>query len=541
MPTVISIPGLTPATKRPAFYGQVVNPAGRQSAASIPLILLLAGNKTAAGTMTADGQPVFCSSADDADLYAGPGSELACMAYGIGGTGAQGGIVGGALATSGVQVWLAAIAEASGGPAFATATVTIAGSWSTSGTLTYRISGYTVTINVASSDSVNNVAANLASAINSNTRLPFTAAGALGVCTITTKNKGLRNNWHTLMQPVPQTLAPSGLTSTLAGGSSITGGGVHFTAGAGSDSPANILSVIFPTQFDRIAVACGDNTLDTTTIALWKTQLNNQAAPTVGILQQLIMASNDTLTNAASIAQTTLNDIRFQMLWQLNGETHPSVLAATFAATRTLAETADPDAYYDSIVTTTTLPGVAPQTQNADKPNTSTIETALGEGVTPIVTLPGGVCGVSRSITTHCKNSGVADYRVLDTSYTTVPDFVLFDMALLWQTDFLPNNPRVQDNPAPEVPTPQAGIAYPNLWNSTVQAEMYRLAGLDTGRGTGTASGLPILDQNATVANPPVSIFISSGATKYIASEISAVPAANQHIIGVKVLNVTSG
>jgi phage tail sheath gpL-like len=536
MPTVISIPGLTSATKRPGFFGQIVNPGGRQSAGSIPLILLLVGNKTAAGAMTADGQPVLIASADDADFQAGPGSELACMAYGIGGTGAQGGIVGGALATDGVQIWLGCVAEATGSPAFATATITIAGSWTTGGTLTYRLSGITIQVSVGAADTATNVAANIALAINANARLPFTAAGSSGVCTITTKNKGLRNNWHELMQD--KTLMPTGMTSTLAGGASITGGGVHFTAGAGSDSPANLLSVIFPTQYDRIAYSCGDNTLDTTNIALWKTQLNNQAAPTVGILEQLVIASNDTLVNAASIAQTTLNDIRFQMLWQLNGETHPSVVAATFAATRTLAETNDPDAYYDSIVTDTTLPGVAPQTQNADRPNNSTLETALGEGVTPVVTLPNGHAAISRSITTHCKNGSNADYRVLDTSYTTVPDFVLFDVELLWTTDFLPNNPRVQDNPASEVPTPQAGIAYPDLWSASVEAELKKLAGLDP-RGTGTATGLPILDQNATVANPPISQF--DPISKRIMSSIQVVPAANQHQIGVKVVNVTSG
>lgn len=535
MPTVIVIPGLTSATKRPAFFGQVVNPAGRISASSAPLILLLAGNKTSAGALVPDSAPVQVGSADDVDYWVGPGSELACMAYGIGGTGAQGGVVGGALAIDGVQLWLGAITEATGSPAFATSTITIAGAWTTSGTLTYRVSGITIQVGVGPGDTVTTVAANIALAINANARLPFTAAGSLGVCTITSKQKGLRNNWHTLMQD--KSLIPVGLTTTLAGGASITGGGVHFTAGAGSDSPSALLSVIFAQQFDRIAVACGDNTLDTTNIALWKTQLNNQAAPTVGILEQLVMASNDTLVNAASIAQTTLNDIRFQMLWQLNGETHPSVLAATFAATRAVAETNDPDSYYDSIVTQTTLPGVALQSQAQDRANNSTIETALGEGVTPIVNYSGAAC-VSRSITTHCKNGSNADYRVLDTSYTTVPDFILFDLALLWSTDFLPNNPRVQDDPASELPTPPAGVAYPKLWNSSVDAELRKFAGLDP-RGTGLPSGLPILDPNVLLANPPTSQFDST--SKRIMSAVSVVPAANQHQIGVKVLNVTSG
>lgn len=525
------IPGLSSATKRPGFYGRVVSPAGKISAASIPLVILLVGNKTSAGSMTADGTPVLITGADDADAFAGPGSELACMAYGIGGTGAQGGAAGGALAVSGAKIYLAAVTEASSSPAAATATVTIAGTWTTGGSLTYRLSGVPVTINVGASDSVTDVAVSIKNAVNANVRFPFTATNSAGVLTLTTKNQGLRQNWHSLFQDT--TRKPAGLTSTLTGGSSMTGGGKHFTGGLGSDSPTALLASIVATQFDRIAVACGDNTLDTTNIALWKTQLNNQAAPSSVILEQLVMASNDTLTNAASIANTTLNDIRFQMLWALNIETHPSVIAATFASKRAVTEQVDPCASYDALSVADSLPGVAPQTQNADRATGAQQETALGEGVTPLVTMPDGTVRVARSITTHCLNGSTPDYRVLDTSGTTVPDFVLKDLQLIWETDFLPNNPRVSDNPAEELPTPPAGVAYPDLWNATVENELKNLA-----QGIGLPLGLPILDANQTLANPPVSNFDASG--KFIVCAAPVVPAANQHIIGVAVLNVTS-
>src|SRR5207344_2771238 len=128
-------------------------------------------------------------------------------------------------------------------------------------------------------------------------------------------------------------------------------------------------------------------------------------------------------------------------------------------ATRAVSETNDPDAYYDSQIAPNSLPGVAPQTQNADRATAAQQETALGEGVTPLLTMADGTVRICRSITTHCLNGSTPDYRVLDTSGCSVPDFVLKDLELLWETDFLPSNPRVQDDPAPEVPTPPSGVA----------------------------------------------------------------------------------
>lgn len=532
MPSLIIIPGLTNATKRPGFFGQVVNPAGRSSASSAQLILLLIGNKISAGSMTPDTQPVQIFSADDADTLAGAGSELACMAYGIGGTGSAGGVVGGALAVPNVAIYIAAMAEAGGGTA-STATITIAGSWTAGGSLIYRISGIPVVTNTAVGDSVTNVAENIVLAVNGNARLPVTATNLAGVVTLLTKNVGVRTKWHSIYQDTRQMAA--GMTSTLTGGTAMTGGGKHFTGGAGSDSPANLQAIILAQQFDRIVQACGDNTLDTTHAASWKIQLNAQAAPTSGILQQMILASNDTLANAAAIAKTTLNDTRFQMLWGLNVETHPYVIASTFGATRTAAETLDPDAYYDAAVAPNTMPGVAPQTQGADRANAITQETALAEGVTPLLTFPDGTVRICRSIQTHCLNGANPDFRVLDTSGTTVPDYVLKAIELIWTTDFLPNNPRVQDNPAAETKTPTAGIAYPDLWSATVFSLLQDLA-----QGIGLPTGLPILDQNETLAHPPTSQYVG-GPTPHIMSAADIVPAANQHQIGQSVRNVTSG
>lgn len=516
MSQVIVIPGLSTTTKRPGFFGELKAPAGSISAASIPLRLLLVGNKTSVGDMTADGAPVQILSEDEADSRAGAGSELATMAYGIGGG-------AGALQQQNTEVFLACVAEAASSPAFATATITISGTWTTGGTLSYRLSGWRFSVGVGGTDTVTNVAVAIVNAIMANSRVPFTATNSSGVVTVTTKNKSPRSNWHALFQDITQ--RPSGLTSTLAGGTAMTGGGVHFTAGAGNDSPTNLLATLASTQFDRIAIACGDSTLDATNLALWKAQVDSQAGAATGILQQIVTASNDTLTNAASITVTTLNDIRFELLHGLNEETHPMVLASTFAAARVLTEQRDPDSSYDGFV----LHGCAPQTQAADIYTPAQMETALGEGVTPLFTNSSGELTVVRAITTHCRLGSNPDYRVLDTSETTVGDHILTQAELLWLTDFLPNNPRVRDNPAPEEPDPPDGVATPDLWDKATTQMLRKME-----RGDGYP--LPIVEN--VDENMPASSF--DPVAKRIMQALPYQTMPNQHSIGVSVRQINN-
>ncbi len=343
----INIVGFPATAKVPGFYGQTVYGAGAITAADIPLKLLLMGNMTSAGTSTPDSSIDAVLSATDADTYYGPGSELAIMCYG-------------ALQIPGVKLYAAPVAEGTNAVG-ATATITITGTWTAVGTFTYRICGIPVTGGIAATDTISIVADSIVAAINQNTHLPCTAAKGAAtayVVTLTMKSKGPRGNQGLLFQDT--SLLPSGMTSTIAGGSSATGGLKFFGATPGSvvDSVANVLALISTTQYDRIAAAEGD----AVNAALIKAALNTQAGPTIGILGHCVMANNASLSASTSIAQTSINAERIEYLWYLNGETIPSFVAATFAAYRTAVEQTDPDAAYDGYV----LPGVVPQCRRPD-------------------------------------------------------------------------------------------------------------------------------------------------------------------------------
>src|ERR1700733_14296779 len=73
---------LAPTDKGPGFYGQTLYGVGALSLSSIPTVLLLVGlMANTGGTLVPDTAVVDCTSTDDADTFAGAGSELARMAY----------------------------------------------------------------------------------------------------------------------------------------------------------------------------------------------------------------------------------------------------------------------------------------------------------------------------------------------------------------------------------------------------------------------------------------------------------------------------
>lgn len=302
----------------------------------------------------------------------------------------------------------------------------------------------------------------------------------------------------------------------------LTGGLVPFFGGTGVESVSLALASIINSQFDRIAPAQNDST----NLGLWKTQVDAAAGPTVNILEQMIVATNGSLASAESLSQTTLNEVRAELMWQLNGETHPCEVCASFGAVRESTEGGNWAAGYDDVP----IPGVAVQSQSADFPNHSTLQAALNAGVTPVYNKNGAACCV-RAITTHCLNGTSPDYSTLDTTEITVPDMVRADVRLYWVSFFKPNNPVVSDNPSVSAsgaigPYPPSGVAMPSTWNAQV---LFKLEQYEAGVGF----PYPQLELGSVAANPPVTGFDS--ARGCLMSAIPVVPIALQHQVGVSV------
>jgi phage tail sheath gpL-like len=141
---------------------------------------LIIGQKTAAGTIVAD-TPMLCAGKAEAKALGGPGSLLALM------------VAAYRLNDDFGEVWYGPVAD-NGAGAAAAGTLTFAGAPTASGVVSAYICDVLVPIAVTTSDTPTTVATALAAAINANTDLPVTAGSALGVVTVTAKNKGTPGN-----------------------------------------------------------------------------------------------------------------------------------------------------------------------------------------------------------------------------------------------------------------------------------------------------------------------------------------------------------
>lgn len=572
-PTIV---GFASNNRVPGVYGETVYGAGAISAASIPLVLLLVGTKLAAGTAVPNQDVSQVLSTSDADGLFGAGSELARMCYA-------------ALKVPGVTVKAAAVSEA-GGAVAGVQVITISGTWTAVGTLSYRVNGETISQAVGGTDTIAQVCTNLAATFNQDPRRAYVASATATQVTLTLLSKGSRGANYITFQDT--TVAPSGCVSVISGnvwttltayttaapvsflvpvtpngfyykctvagtgaageptwpttiggtvvsgtatftcwGKILTGSATTWGGSAGTESVATLLSVIVPTSFDRIV--CSEN--DSTNLALWATQLNTQAGPTSNILQHFITAVNGTLAAATTLATVTLNQARMQLMWYLNGEQAPWEMSAYFGALRCATEQADPAAAYDDAL----LLGTAPQSQPLDRPTNAVLQSATNNGVTPVYTSPTGTQAlVCISITSHSLNGATPDYRTFNTSDAVVPDFVRKDIGLFWTTVFKPNNPRVNDDPAGDAKPALSGVATPSVWNAEIEAKLrkYERGILASGSDVTKANAPPIIINVDT--NKPTTVY--DPIAKRLMSVIPVVPAPPNHQLGVSVRQVTS-
>lgn len=490
----ITIVGFTSDDKVPGAYGETKYAQGRISLGALAMVCLLAGNKTSAGSATADTEVKDIYAAEDAESYFGARSELYQMANA-------------ALEIEGVTLKAIAVAEASG--AKATLTLTVGGTWTEDGDVTVRIAGKSYTVTVLSTDNTTAAALKIANKFAEDAYAPFTAAPVAAVVTTTMAQFGTRGNDYVAVKDL--TSAPTGLTLALAGGTPLTGGAVPFSGGSGADDITNALVTLDTDQYDRIAFAQND----TTNADRLRDAVNSKAGPLKGLLEHFVFAKTRTLTAAASFSQTDLNEFRGNVWWLENSETHPSVIAAQIAALRSVTEGDDPNPSYDDVE----LPSVAPQAFKADWSSHTTQKTALNSGVSPLRTTRDGKVQMVRGITAHSLNGAAADYRTLDLGDAVVPDRIRVEAAVYWNTEFKIANPYVGPDPAGGR-QPEEGVGTPTNWNAALISEILRPAEANNW----------IMDVDS---NPPVSEY--NVAAKRIMSAIPVVVRPRNHQVGLSV------
>ena len=168
-----------PANLRvPLFYAEVDN--SQAGIFSQNLRALLIGQRLSTGTI-AEGVPTLVSTPDQAKTFFGKGSMLARMVEAFRANN---------LST---ELWCIALDDAVAAVA-AAADITITGTATAAGTLSLYIAGQRVQVTVPSGATATEVATAIAAAVQADTNLPVSATSALGVATLTARNKGTVGN-----------------------------------------------------------------------------------------------------------------------------------------------------------------------------------------------------------------------------------------------------------------------------------------------------------------------------------------------------------
>jgi len=431
----ISVPGVPASRKTPGIAFNVIFGGAGTSAGDAPVAIMLLGNKSAAVSVSsptyaqaagvaAAATVVSVASESDAGTLFGLGSELHRMAAAV------------FAQQPNAALFACPVAEA--GTA-ASVVLTFTTSASAAGTVRFVLCGEVIDVPVASGDSVTTIASACCSSINAVTSLPYYAQNSSGVVTFTAKNTGPRAN--VLVVDAYFIAAGAAVASRILAASPVSSGfgttgqwssngtlGSEFTlsAGATQDTFAAALSAIEPTRYGRIVGAC----IDSTNAGRISTALSTQAGPTIQILEQGIVPSVDTYSNAVTFA-ATMNASRMQAAWHYASPLPPWDVAAQVAAARVagdgaiggdlVGEADDPAANLNGVQLAT----IIPQRDVADQPTATEIENALNNGLTPLApssTRP-GFCEIVKSITTRCTVANVPNFAVLGTQNVTVPDY----------------------------------------------------------------------------------------------------------------------
>lgn len=455
----ISIPGFSDTYKTPKFVAQLVLGAGALSTGVGDLRCLLVGMKTSSGTITADTDVLGPYTDIESVLtVAGNNSQLAVMAQEA------------FRAAPTCKVWLAAVLEPSGDAA--TVTSVYGGTFTTGGDIVYRINGKSYDVGIGSSDTIDTVGAAVAAKINADTLCPFTAAYNSGshTLTLTCGNKGVQSkDWVVYLD---KSTIPAGMTATIVGSATVTGGGVRAGAsstGTGTEDVTNILAKLAPQTYHRIGI--GQN--DVTNAPRWKAYLDGKAAPLVQKYELGVFGENASVATATTLAQTTLNDKFSQVVAMRSGESHPAVMAAGVAALRSVTEGGAaesgnwvPD--YDGA----TVLGLAPYqiTSETEQFTAAEVETLLNAGVTPLLTVDGQVV-IVRAITAYSLLGGTTpDDRCLDVGDVVFTTNAVVDLQNIYLTEFRVANKFVGPDPAAGQEPAPPGVGTPEMWSSTVMS-----------------------------------------------------------------------
>lgn len=296
------------------------------------------------------------------------------------------------------QLFVMPIVDSGTGVA-ATATVTYTGPAVAAGSVTVNQEGVEFVVPVAANDAVATIATNVAAAINANKELSVTATSALGVVTLTARNKGLVANAVKL--------------TASAAATGVTAVATAFTGGLNDPDLTAPLAAAQQGGHEILVVPYNASA----PLTILRTHLQFVSGPMEQRRAIGVYGISGSLATSTTLA-AALNSERLTGAVLPGTGTTGEELAAAYAAVVAFEE--DPARPLNTLE----LVGVQPP-PIANRLTRTEQESALNNGATPLEVGPGERVQIVRAITTYTLNAqAVADISWLDLTTIRTMDYI---------------------------------------------------------------------------------------------------------------------
>lgn len=365
---------------------------------------LIIGQKLAAAPATANTPVRVTDPAQAAQLF-GRGSMLALMFAAW-------------LANNPyTEAWAFPMADNGAGVA-ATKTVTITGPATGAGTINLLVAGQRVQVGVAVDDTATEVAAAIAAAVQAAPDLPFTAASAAGVATLTARHKGeAGNDLDVRVNYRAGETLPAGLTLAVAAG----------TAGTGNPDATAVFTAIGDEWFNTFVLPW----TDTANLDVFDDELAERFGPMKMIDGLAYAMASDTYGDLATLGDSR-NGPHVSIGGMKGSPTPPPQFAAAYAAQVALSGSIDPARPFQTLV----LNGVlAPK--ESDRFTREERNLLLQDGISTFTVDAGGNVCIERPITTYQENAyGLPDVAYLDVNTLLTLSYLRWSVRARISTKF---------------------------------------------------------------------------------------------------------
>lgn len=409
--------------KVPGSFVQVSLGAGPRSPSTGAMRVLLTGNKSSAGTGVVN-TLYEVAGPDDVKTLAGVGSELHRKAIAFFKANPTG------------SAWIVIVTAA--GTAASQAIAFTGTSATADGSFEVWIAGERMVVPITTGDTPTIIAAAVAAAINAKPVLPCTAAAAVGTATATARCTGPRGNRISCRTVLT---GATGISHTPISG--------YFASGATMDDPQAALDAVGSMRWHLIVAPY----YTATELQKYRSALNTGALPVNGKRGRFVACSPDTLATAITMSDS-VNAARGEVAWCEDPDSTPGEIAAGLAGVLTANRSSDRAANLDGLV----IPGLKPQAAIDDYSTKAEQNSALNNGLTPLITVNGELV-IVRSVTNyHLDAGGNDDFSILDSHKVDVADFIGDVIEQNFATRYrgfkIAPHPAAGELPPPRVATP---------------------------------------------------------------------------------------